>query len=488
LRVFARAERKERGTCNLLVSAHRRCPIEPSSIVAWVVANFYLIDRRLSRALAEAAWGLMKADCVSLSAIGRAMRGPLKAAGQIKRLWRLIHNPRFSPPAVQAALIHWIVGTALPPKGGSLRIGVVAMDWVELDFGRIKALRVNLITGSRALPILWYEVLASEMKQHQTELQRRAILDLALHRPPHVKWLVVLDSGFNSSELIDVLNASGAYFEIRTTTKRLVHGLQDCWSAIETLPVSVGQLVDFGWVHHAASNSRAVRLVIARLYDGKKPARKSRRPPKSTYKYSMPGLCAVITNLPEDEFSGVDVIRFYARRFEIEHHFRDLKNASFGMDMEHTHLSRASVYSRLMCIVALAETCLWLGGTEVESRGLHRSLSPCRPKDDRRVISLRNAAKQYLGLIQVPIETLISRHLEPALERAPYVISKSWKDVKDPRQLKARAATPDDLTPLPARCRHRGDGSHRICPRKPVWELVPTHQMPHGEPQMTKAA
>lgn len=429
-------------------------------------------DLRLNRALAVAVWGVMNAKKISLAAIGRAMRGPFDAAGQIKRVWRLCKNEKFSPMAVQASLIHWLVGVALPPLGNTLRQALVAIDWVDFDNGRIKALRVSLITGSRALPILWYEVLASEMKRYQTEIQRRAIQDLVLHRPSHVKWVMLLDAGFNSSELFDLLDLAGSYV-VRSTTKRLVHSSTYCWLPIGKLPIRVGQLVEFGWVHHSASNARQVRLVLARLYEGPKPKRTSRRASNKHYKYSMPGLCAVVTNLPMDEYSAQAIIRLYARRFEIEHHFRDLKNASLGMDMGHVHLLETQIYSRLMCIVAVAEACLWLSGAELEARGLDLNLTTSRPKRPRRHLSLRNTAREYLGLISVPVETLIAERLRPALLESPYVVSRSWKDAKQKLDLNDLAPTRAELAPLPPRCRHRGRGSHRVCQRHPLWKLVP---------------
>jgi hypothetical protein len=398
------------------------------------------------------------------------MRGPLQAAGQIKRVWRLIRNPRFSPATVQASLIHCLVGNSQVLRFGSETVVMVAMDWVDYDNGRVKGLRVNLVTGSRALPLLWYETLASEMKKTQTALQERAVRDLILHRPPHIKWLILLDSGFMSSALLDLLHMAG-FFIVRTRADRLVHGQDSCWSAIKNLPIRVGQIVDFGWVHHAASNSRVVRLVLARIYAGTKSKQPRRRSQLHRYKYSQPGLCAVTTNLPRGAYSPQQVIRLYARRFEIEHHFRDLKNASLGMDHEHCHLKNIEAYGRLMAIIAVAEACLWLSGTDLEQNGLHRHLSVARPAKPRRDISIRNVACEYLGLRSVDVERLIACHLGPALPAAHHVVSRHWKQLVRVLKLENLAESANALSPLGPRCRHRGSGAKRVHELVPNWPL-----------------
>jgi hypothetical protein len=462
--------------------------VELDLIVPWVVQNFQLGDVRRCRALAEMAWGLMKAGVVTFAAIGRCMPGAATAASCITRVFRFCHNKGIDPLAVQAALVNLLVGRTVGSVGGLTQIATVSVDWHSYDNGDISGLRVSLVTGSRALPLLWYEIKTKDLKGQQTELEQRAIRDLISYRPPGITWLVLLDAGFgHSAELITLLEQAG-YYAVRQSVRMLVHSNSDCWTSIGDLPVRLGQVVDFGWLHWTVADPRKVRIVGARLYEGKRPKR-GRRSSVRHYKYSQPGLCVVATNLPGEQFSAISVIRIYARRFEIEHNFRDLKNASLGMDMEHVHLEATSTYSRLMCIVAVAEALLWLNGAEAESQGLQHTLTPSRPKTGRRILSLRNLGHLCLGKLPIPIDRLLRKHLRVAIAAAPGVVGRTWKDVRDRRELKDLAPSSNDLRPLRRSCRrvHKGEGCER-CQPAVEWNLTGNLQARAERPTERKAA
>lgn len=449
--------------------------MELALIVTWVVENFQLGDVRRSRALAEMTWGLMRAGVVSFAAIGRAMECGATAASCITRVFRFCHNRSVDPRAVQAALVNLLVGRSLHTIGKFTQIATVSLDWHTYDNGDISGLRVSLVTGSRALPLLWYEAKRKELKGHLAAMEFEAIADLIRFRPPGVTWLILADSWFGrSSELVKLLGDVG-YYVARQPVKMLVHSNLDCWTKTGNLPVKLGRIVEFGWLHWTVENSCRVRIVAARLYEGKQP-RRGRRSYQHRHDpaYTQPGLCIVATNLPMEDFSAVGVIRLYARRFEIEHSFRDIKNATLGMDMEHVHLVETSTYSRLMCIVAVAEALLWLNGAEAESRQLHLGLTPSRPRTGRRVLSLRNVGHLCLGKIPgtTPINRLLQRHLRAAILAAPDVIGTTWKDVADRRELKGLARSPEELHDLRWTCRriHKGKG-HPRCHDAARWRL-----------------
>src|SRR5581483_2060127 len=167
-----------------------RCLVELRTIVAWVLQHFHLGDARRARALAEMVWGLMKAGVVSFAAIGRAMTGAATAASRITRVFRFCHNEAVDPAAVQGALVNLLVGRALRPVGRIAQLAVLSIDWHSYDNGAVSGLRVNLVTGSRALPLLWYEVHTRDLKGQQVEMQRRALRDLIAYRPPGITWVL----------------------------------------------------------------------------------------------------------------------------------------------------------------------------------------------------------------------------------------------------------------------------------------------------------
>lgn len=442
-----------------------------SRIVAWVVQNFKLGDRRRSVALGQMVSGLIKAGVVSFAAIGRAMEGLAKKASNIRRVFEFCHNDQVSVVIVQESLVRLLAGQVAEIGNPVPGLVTVAMDWHLYDHGDISALRVSLLTGTRALPLLWFEVATKDLKGRGPEIEENAIRRLVRWRPAGVQWLILLDAGFRSTKLVHLLKQSG-YFILRSGSHVRVRGSHQEWTRTGELPVKTGQIVEFGWLDWNKSIPCEVRLVCARLYDVRPPKEGRRRKrPAGRYKYSKPGLCAVITNLPLDLFSSIAVIRLYARRFEIEHSFRDIKNATFGMDMEHTHLHTEAAYDRLMCIVAIAEAILWLTGVEAEEQGLHLDLTPCRPRSKRRVLSFQTVAHHCLSQIKVSISTLITKHLPRALALLRRVVGRTWKDVKEVLGLV-------QLSPIPQATRiTRGKSSMKTRDRsktsQPSWLLKP---------------
>jgi hypothetical protein len=378
--------------------------------------------------------------------------------------------------AIQSTLFKRLASlTAFSVQGIGKRLGVVAMDWHSYDHGAISGLRVSMMTGSRALPLLWYEIKTSELKSRRTAVEQEALRDLLKYRPEGVTWLVLLDAGFNAPELLDLLEKVGFYV-VRSGSKVVVHSGACCWTNIGKLPVVIGQIVEFGWLYWNRKNPRRVRLVAARLYD-LQPARPGRRTRQAGRRKSRhPGLCPVITNLPMELFSSVAVIRLYARRFEIEHSFRDIKNATLGMDMEHVHLVNAATYSRLMCIVALTEIFLWLIGSEAEASGLHIRLTPSRPKDGRRILSLRNIGFLSQGLVVASLDRLLETHLPPVTARILLVTGRTWKDVKERLTLVAVVLLREEVIALPPN-EARKDQRHMKCPCSNAWSVSPESEV-----------
>src|SRR5215210_6299854 len=90
----------------------------------------------------------------------------------VKRLSRLLHNPRLKPNDLADA-VFWQAIEQLP-RTGKLRL---AIDWtIEGDH---HLLVVSLVTGSRALPIYWRaysaRVLKGRMRRYEMAVIKRVI-------------------------------------------------------------------------------------------------------------------------------------------------------------------------------------------------------------------------------------------------------------------------------------------------------------------------
>jgi hypothetical protein len=253
--------------------------------------------------------------------------------------------------------------------------------------------------------------------------------------------------------------------------------------------VAVGQIVEFGWGHLSRQNPLLVRLVGARISDVQPPKPGRRRSTTHHHhKSTKPGLCIVATNLPMELVPALVVIRLYSRRFEIEHNFRDVKNASFGMDMEHVHLQETGTYERLLCIVAVAEALLWLAGAEAETQDLQRRFTPSQPRDGRRVLSLRRVGHLCLKDITAPICRLINQHLRRAVAGVINAVGRTWKDGHDHRRFKSVILRRSGLRELARGCNTKRRLPPRPCTTHPRLELIPEQALASVVTPTRKAA
>jgi hypothetical protein len=414
----------------------------------------------------------MKSARVSYAEIGRHLEGPASAASKIVRVANWCNNPLVDPRQIQRTLANVLLAGA-GAQCGSHRVIPLAMDWHSYDNGNIEALRISLITGSRALPLFCAEVPKNELAGRKNMIEQELLWRLLSARPAGTKLVILLDAGFRNPALIKILSTF-AFFVVRLAASTKVHTQDNCWTRVSELPVALQDAVDFGWVHCTEESPYRVRVVGGRITDQKPVRRGRRRRAPRVYKKTVPGLCVLATNLPSELFVALDVIRIYARRFEIEHSFRDIKNATLGLDMEHVHLKSGDAYARLMCIVAVAELCLWLIGSEAESRGRQFELTPSRPKSGRRVLSIVRVGRESLNEIDVAVEKLIQRYLWPATAKALTTVSRTWKDPQRRLRNSNYAAKPSEATPPPTCCSKKGKGNTRPCQKENLWFLENT--------------
>jgi hypothetical protein len=438
-------------------------------IVPWIRASFQLDDSRLVDGFSEMVWGAMHAHRISFADIGRNMAGSAKPASNITRVYNWCRNPRVDPIRLQESLARHVFATIEGTLAGQ-RIIPLAMDWHSYNNGTESSLRISLMTGSRAIPLLWHEVATSDLSGKQTAIEVGLVQRLLKLRPPDAKFMVVLDAGFRDHRLFELLAAED-YFIVRCPASACLHTPECCWGKAGELPVKVNQVVEFGWMHWNAEHPSKTRVVGSRITDKRSERHGRRHQPAAHDKRTKPGLCVISTNLPTELADAVKAIRIYSRRFEIEHSFRDSKNATLGLDMDHTDLSDSTRYSRLMCIVAVAMLMSWLIGAEAEAKGLHLDLSPSRPRDAHRVLSLVRVGRWCIQSVEVPIERLMARHLPRAAKAALKVIGLTWRDPKKRLRATNRARSEREVRPIPEGCRKRSKGKWHPCTRRIHWRL-----------------
>jgi hypothetical protein len=267
-------------------------------------------------------------------------------------------------------------------RGGFVRAAVgprrrilVTMDWTDFDADDQTVLCLSLVTRSkRALPLVWTTERKSELKGHRGTHEKTALQMLRLALPVGTEVVVLADRGFGYTELFDhLLGIPGFRFVVRFRANIIV--------AAGATRDKAGALVP--------GNGRVRVLGSAKLTA-------AGRGPYTVVLYKARGMkdsWCLATDLPTAD--GRDIVERYARRFECEEAFRDIKDRRYGLGLKYTSIDCPRRRERLLFAVAIAYFILTLAGVASERLGIDRILKANTVR--RRTHSLFRQGREILG-------------------------------------------------------------------------------------------
>jgi hypothetical protein len=302
---------------------------------------------------------------LSVTSIGRAIPGRTFPKHCIKRVDRLLSNPRMwlDRHAYFAALARSVLGSCQRP--------VVLLDWTKC--GDLYLLLAAAPVGGRAIP-LYLEAHPEKLLGHAS-VHNRFLSALKRVLPEGCRPIIVTDAGFQGPFFRDVQKLGWDFLgRLRGTGKAFIpsRGWLDlrAFYALATLKPT-----DFDFCRlHKTQNSLEARLVLVRS---------KRRPsphpwqfkstgtggvPPSTITGSIdPWLLATSLNSPAEH-----VVRLYSKRMQIEETFRDAKNHRFGWALRLARCRSTQRLEVLLLLASLAMAAVSLLGAAATSTGRHR--------------------------------------------------------------------------------------------------------------------
>jgi len=255
-------------------------------------------------------------------------RGLGNQEAALKRLSRLLHNPRLAPHRLADAILAQAL-RQLPPKG-KVRL---ALDWtIE---GSQHLLVVSLVTGGRAVPIYWraYDatVLKGRMRRYEMAVIRRVVTRVQGGIGGR-RLIVTADRGFADVALVEVLTALGVEFLIRVKGSTKVYW-QGQWRQLQTLGfVGNARQRNLGHLAYCESAPHRLWVTLSRTRD-----------PKGQWE-----IWYLISNRPRRAQATATE---YARRFGCEQGFRDTK---WELGFAQARIQNIQAWSRLFALFALA--------------------------------------------------------------------------------------------------------------------------------------
>jgi hypothetical protein len=255
-------------------------------------------------------------------------RGLGNQEAAVKRLSRLLHNPRLAPHRLADAVLAQALGQV--PPTGKVRL---ALDWTIEGYQHL--LVVSLVTGGRAVPIYWRAyaatVLKGRMRRYEMAVIRRAITRVQGALGGR-RLIVTADRGFADVALVEVLTALGVEFIIRVkgSTKGYFQGR---WRTLNTLPfVGNARQRNLGRLAYCESAPHRLWVTMSRVRDGK-------------------GQWEVWYLISNRFRRAKATAAEYARRFGCEEGFRDIK---WELGFAQARIKDIKAWSRLFALFAVA--------------------------------------------------------------------------------------------------------------------------------------
>jgi hypothetical protein len=379
----------------------------------FVHKHLSLIHAARRELLCAAVSAVMGGHLLSLSRLARALmeHGTHKAA--LKRIDRLLGNPRIGQEAQ-------VVGAALLRRWGQGRQPlVIAVDWSEVaPDGVFVELRAALTRPGMGRGLTIYQQVYPESKLGTARAERALLKQLHAWMPASAHVIIVTDAGFRRPWFTQVERLGWSWIG-RIRGSVCVSREGSPWQqASAWFAKATGKACRWNDCWLTSKFRFACDMV---LYRQRALGRKHYG--RAGHGSTPRARCAAQASAREPwllahsaqlrSFRADEIVAMYGWRMQIEENFRDSKSIPLGMGLEVSQSRTAPRLQALLLIGTLAAFLLWHIGQLAEAEGLHR-----RFKATTRVareLSIITLAKLLCAMNSLPLTHLAIRTLNERL-------------------------------------------------------------------------
>lgn len=308
-------------------------------------------------ALATFSWALAQGRHCHLSRMCAYVPGAAHRESVLRRLKRLLHNPRLDVEAVCDEMAAWL------SRWNSQSAQLILLLDETPHHNHWRVLKVSVAYRRRALPLVWRtDALAKRPhKERVTQVLEQAAR-LTQRYCPNAQVTLLADRGLCWPQIIDLCHANGWHFVLRAQNQIRFVPTGACpkqSGPVGALVTRPGQFFCGQGRAFAHAGWRCVSVVVCWRRESQAP-------------------WIVISDLAPT----LHLVRLYAKRMWQEQSFRDEK--SHGFCWHESHLQSAQTVHRLLLLIALAHLWLLSLGTRARSPEWQKRLGLCAPWATRR--------------------------------------------------------------------------------------------------------
>jgi len=348
------------------------------------LSNF---NQARSKTLLDCADALIQSNRMTLTDIGRSLRGTAHVKHKIKPVDRFLGRDKLDKDknAIYAELVHHLFGT--------LPYFVLAVDWSGCCGDDYHLLRASLVVDGRSMPI--NNMVVSKADYATRASHNRFIDELVKILNTDKKVYIVTDGGYLTPWFQHVLNQGWHVIgRLRGGTKSCIN--EGDWQTVHELHEGATSTPTYLGLAQIGKYTDSTGQFHLYLYKGKVKGRKgSSRFTKDKKMYERMADEPWLLVSSDDDLEAKQVVNLYSKRTQIEQNFRDDKSQRYGFSWRLSKSVGVKRISALCLIRVIATLALWLIGFEGEWRKLHHRFQANTIKH-RRVLSFVSLAKQIL--------------------------------------------------------------------------------------------
>lgn len=340
-------------------------------------------------ALISMSMTLVRGASLTLTSIGRYLPGTAKVKHKIKRVDRLLANPRLQNdiPELYCSVSRHIIST--------LSHLIIAIDWSACWRQEFQMLRASLLFEGRAIPLLNRIETLKQQGNHDVHV---AFLDeLKRIIGPYKSVVIVTDAGYQSPWFNHVKDIG---WDFVGRIRGNVHSYLDCnerWENAEALTASASKTpkaLGTGLLNKTRkSQIRGYFYTYKAIPKKRRTKRVKYGSSEKEYRRSGKAAWLIFSSIGTDKARVV--VNIYGKRMQIEQNFRDEKNPRFGFGWRHSGTTGIARLNVLCLLSMIASVITWFMGYLIELSGKHHSYQANTIKT-RRVLSFQTLARNVL--------------------------------------------------------------------------------------------
>lgn len=376
----------------------------------------FIHENRINAVL-DVSMALRESQNLSLSQIGRSLKGPSAIKHKIKKVDRLEGNKNLHEEldSLYRALSSYVFTYLSQDTNLPIVIDVCFMK----DDRAIQMLSAEVATKGRTLPIYRKVFKEGELKAQTQDFLK----ELSHCIPTDRKVIVIMDAGFHC-EWFETIDSFGWFWVCRVRQgKSLKFANSEDWLTVKDfIPQVKEKTTNYERVLLTRRHEYYCRLVTTKRIPKGRQSKDSRgnthgRIGSGCYKSAAKEPWILATNLPS-EYKSTEIVNLYSKRMQIEESFRDLKSHQFGLCGRYIRTKCIHRWGVKMLLAAIVQITYWVIGVIGHSQDMQRRYQANTVRD-KKVFSYFTLGKliiehdgfKYLKFHDEPLAQIIQNEL-----------------------------------------------------------------------------